>query len=189
MNIIEKKVSDLIPYANNPRHNEDAVDVVAASIREFGFKVPMVIDSNNVVVAGHTRLLAAKSLGMDVVPCVVADDLTEEQIKAFRLADNKTAEKATWDFEKLELEMQELTEIDMEQFGFDLPNVEREAEEEEKKTLADRFLVPPFSVINGASGIMSNRKKIWLKKGIKSEIGRGGNLCFNSPDGWKDSHS
>ena len=119
MNIVEKKVSELIPYANNPRNNEGAVDAVAASIREFGFKVPMVIDGDGVIVAGHTRLLAAKKLGLESVPCVVADDLTEKQLKAFRLADNKTAEIATWDFDKLELEMCDLEDFDMVRFGFD----------------------------------------------------------------------
>ena len=124
MNIVEKRVSDLIPYANNPRNNVDAVDAVAASIAEFGFKVPMVIDSRGVIVAGHTRLLAARRLGLETVPCVIADDLTDAQIKAFRLADNKVAEIATWDPEKLDLELQGLTEIDMEPFGFETTDTE-----------------------------------------------------------------
>ena len=105
-------------YENNPRNNDNAVAAVAASIEEFGFKVPIVVDSNYIVVAGHTRLKAAKQLGLETVPCIVADDLTEEQIKAFRLADNKTGELAGWDFEKLEAELSELSEIDMGVFGF-----------------------------------------------------------------------
>lgn len=120
MNIINLSVSDLIPYENNPRHNESAVDAVSESIRQFGFLVPIVIDKNNVIAAGHTRLMAAQKLGMDEVPCVMAEELTDEQIRAFRLADNKTGELATWDFEKLDLELQELTSFDMEGFGFDL---------------------------------------------------------------------
>lgn len=120
MNIVNLSVSDLIPYENNPRHNEAAVDAVAESIKQFGFLVPIVIDKNNVIAAGHTRLMAAQKLGMDVVPCVMAEDLSDEQIKAFRLADNKTGELATWDFEKLDLELQELTSFDMEDFGFEL---------------------------------------------------------------------
>lgn len=121
MTIKEYKTGDLIPYENNPRINDGAVEAVANSIKEFGFKVPIVIDKNNVVVAGHTRLKAAEMLGLETVPCIVADDLTEEKIKAFRIADNKTAELAEWDFEKLEAELAELNAINysMDQFGFD----------------------------------------------------------------------
>ena len=120
MKIINLPIEDLIPYENNPRHNESAVDAVAESIRQFGFLVPIVIDSNNVIAAGHTRLLAAQKLDMKEVPCVKAEDLNEEQIRAFRLADNKTGELATWDFEKLDLELQEIISFDMESFGFEL---------------------------------------------------------------------
>ena len=98
MEIVYKSIDELTPYENNPRHNENAVAAVAASIKEFNFKVPLVIDTNGVVVAGHTRLLAARQLGLSAVPCIVADDLTDEQIRAFRLADNKTAELAGWNF-------------------------------------------------------------------------------------------
>lgn len=120
MNIIEKNVTELREYENNPRHNDAAVNAVAESIRQFGFKVPIIIDSDGVIIAGHTRLRAAKQLGMEVVPCIVANDLTPEQIKAFRLADNKVGELASWDFEKLEAELAELTalELDMSKFGF-----------------------------------------------------------------------
>lgn len=111
-------IADIIPYENNPRKNADAVQYVKNSIEQFGFKVPMVLDAENVIVCGHTRFLAAQELGMTEVPCTYADDLTEEQIKAFRLADNKTAEMSGWDFEKLELELSELPEIDMADFGF-----------------------------------------------------------------------
>lgn len=113
------KTDELIPYANNPRNNDEAVDYVANSIKEFGFKVPCVIDNEKNVVCGHTRLKAAKKLGIKEVPCIIADDLTEEQIDAFRLADNKTAEIATWDFEKLEIELESISGIDMSEFGFD----------------------------------------------------------------------
>lgn len=119
LNIIEKPVYDLIPYANNPRNNEKAVSKVAESIKEFGFKVPVVIDANDVIVCGHTRVKAAKLLDMDTVPCVVADDLTDEQVRAFRLADNKVSELAEWDFDKLDDEMSMLEEFNMEDFGFE----------------------------------------------------------------------
>lgn len=118
MIIVEKKITELKEYENNPRHNENAIDAVAASIKEFGFKVPIVIDENNVIIAGHTRRKSAEKLGMTIVPCIVADDLTPEQIKAFRLADNKVSELAGWDFEKMEQELAELKEFDMTQFGF-----------------------------------------------------------------------
>ena len=118
MNIKEYPIKDLIPYENNPRNNKEAVEYVANSIKEFGFKVPIVIDKDMVIVAGHTRLLAAEKLGLESVPCIVADDLTPDQVKAFRLADNKTGEFASWDFEKLEFELDELSDFDMEQFGF-----------------------------------------------------------------------
>ena len=112
MNIVKIKVEDLIPYINNPRNNENAVDKVASSIAEFGFKNPIFIDKNNVVVNGHTRLLASKKLGLKEVPCIVIDDLTDTQIKAFRIADNKTSEYAEWDEELLKIELEQLEEMD-----------------------------------------------------------------------------
>jgi ParB-like chromosome segregation protein Spo0J len=116
--IIEKKIEEVVPYENNPRNNDKAVKFVANSIKQFGFKVPIIIDKNGVIVAGHTRLKAAKKLGMKMVPCIVADDLTPEQVKAFRLADNKTAELADWNDELLESELADIDDIDMGQFGF-----------------------------------------------------------------------
>lgn len=111
MNIITRKVEDLIPYENNPRVNEKAVEKVASSIREFGFKVPIVIDKNNVIINGHTRIKACKKLGITEVPVIIADDLTEAQVKAFRIADNRTGEYAEWDMQKLEMEVQQLQEM------------------------------------------------------------------------------
>lgn len=118
MSIKEIRTADLKPYENNPRNNDGAVDAVANSIREFGFKVPIVVDKNNVIVAGHSRARAAEKLGLEFVPCIIADDLTEEQIKAFRLADNKTGELATWDFDKLNNELNGI-DLNMNQFGFE----------------------------------------------------------------------
>lgn len=118
--VIRKKIGDLIPYENNPRINDDAVKVVMKSISEFGFRIPIVIDMNNVIIAGHTRIIAAENLKIKEVPCLIANDLTPEQVKAFRLVDNKTSEFSTWDFEKLEKEMSELADLDfdMSSFGF-----------------------------------------------------------------------
>ena len=136
MNIVEKNIKELKEYENNPRNNDGAVEAVAESIKQFGFKVPIIIDKDGVIVAGHTRKKAAEMLGLKKVPCIVADDLTPEQVKAFRLADNKTAELAEWDFSKLETELAELEniEFDMSAFGFDLSDF---GFEEEKEIIED----------------------------------------------------
>lgn len=110
--IVYLRTQDLIPYENNPRKNDRAVPYVIESIQRFGFKVPIVVDGNNVIVNGHTRHKAALKMGLAEVPCIVADDLTEEQIKAFRLADNKTSEFAIWDTDKLLEELEGLSELD-----------------------------------------------------------------------------
>lgn len=111
-------IDSIKPYENNPRHNEEAIPYVMNSIKEFGFKNPIIIDKNNVIIAGHTRLESAKRLGMKEVPIIHADDLTEEQVKAFRLVDNKVSEKAEWNFNMLDAELADL-DIDMEDFGFE----------------------------------------------------------------------
>ena len=118
MQVVEKKIGEIKPYEKNPRKNDNAVDAVASSISQFGFKNPIVIDGNNVIICGHTRYKAAQKLGLDVVPCVVADDLTEEQIKAYRLADNKVSELAEWDIDLLGEELDGIFDIDMSDFGF-----------------------------------------------------------------------
>lgn len=135
--LILTPLSDLKPYENNPRNNTGAIEAVANSIREFGFKVPIIIDKNGVIVAGHTRYEAAKKLGLEHVPCIRAVDLTEEQITAFRLADNKTGELAKWDFEALEDELAKLREIDMSDFGFKAVE-EAETAHTERKDLSDK---------------------------------------------------
>lgn len=116
MEIKMVKLSDIKPYENNPRQNDQAVEPVAESIKQFGFKVPMVLDKDNIIVTGHTRYKAAMKLGLKEVPVIYADDLTEEQVKKFRLVDNKTSEFAGWDFPKLE---EELAELDFSDFDFD----------------------------------------------------------------------
>lgn len=133
MNIVERSIGDIRPYEKNPRKNAKAVGYVAESIRQFGFKVPLVVDRDGVIVTGHTRYKAAKQLGLETVPCIVADDLTEEQIKAFRLADNKVAEKAEWDFDLLDGEIADLTDWDMEALGFDFSWNSGEEEEPEEE--------------------------------------------------------
>ena len=111
MNIVTKRIEDLKPYENNPRRNDDAVEYVKKSIQEFGFKVPIVITSDGEIVTGHTRYKACKELGIEEIPCVIADDLTEKQIKAFRLADNKTSDYSFWDNSKLLIELEDLDDI------------------------------------------------------------------------------
>ena len=128
MQIYDKRLDEIKPYENNPRHNDNAVDAVANSIREFGFKVPIVVDSEGVIVAGHTRYKAAKKLGLDKVPCIIADDLTDEQVRAFRLADNKVGELATWDLDTLKVELDNIGEVDLSDMGFDL-NDDKPAED------------------------------------------------------------
>ncbi|MFB5088314.1 DNA methyltransferase [Psychrobacillus sp. PGGUH221] len=126
MQIEMQHVDELIPYAKNARHNDKAVDKVASSIQEFGFKNPIIVDEHNEIIAGHTRLLAAKKLGITEVPTIKVDDLTPEQIKAFRIADNKTAEIAEWDYELLAQELEELklADYNLELTGFDFSEAE-----------------------------------------------------------------
>ena len=126
MQIIEKSITEIKPYEKNPRKNDEAVEYVANSIKEFGFKVPIVIDKNGVIVAGHTRYKAAQELGIEKLPCIIADDLTEEQVKAFRIADNKVGELAEWDFDLLGEELDGIFDIDMLEFGFDSDFDEKE---------------------------------------------------------------
>lgn len=111
-------LSDITPYENNPRNNEEAVEKVANSIKEFGFNQPIVVDRDNVIIVGHTRYLAAQELGLTEAPVIVAGNLSDEQARAYRLADNKTGELAGWDFEKLALELEQIEDINMSDFGF-----------------------------------------------------------------------
>lgn len=145
MEIINKKIDELIPYENNPRFNDDAVEYVANSIKQFGFKVPIIIDKNNVIVAGHTRYKASLELGLEEVPTIVADDLTEEQVKAFRLADNKVSEKAEWNFELLDEELASITQVQMNEFGFILQDLE-EVVDELENLYTTKINIPTYEV-------------------------------------------
>ena len=127
MNIVNKKIGELKPYENNPRHNENAVPYVVESIKRYGFKNPIIIDKDNVIVAGHTRYLASKELGLNEVPCIVADDLTEDEIKEFRLVDNRTAEMSDWDDELLASELEDIDFGDFD-FGFEVEEIDAETE-------------------------------------------------------------
>ena len=161
--VIQMKLTDLIPYENNPRINDDAIDVVANSIKEFGFKNPIIIDKDNVIVCGHTRRLAAIKLGLTEVPCIRADDLTEDQIKAFRVADNKTSELSTWDLDKLKIELGDI-ELNMADFGFeDLLDQMKELPEDDEFD-ADTEL----------------EKEAFVKKGDIWHLGRHKLMCGDS---------
>ena len=128
MKVVQKKLSELIPYARNPRKNDDAINSVAASIKEFGFKQPLVLDKDDVIIVGHTRAKAALKLGLETVPCIIATDLSAAQIKAYRVLDNKIAEKAEWNEELLALELEEI-EIDLEPFEVAFGHSEQESPE------------------------------------------------------------
>lgn len=120
MEIIQMNIADVKPYDRNPRINDNAVEAVAESIKEFGWRSPIVVDENHVIICGHTRLLSAKRLGLDTVPVHVAKGLTPEQVKAYRIADNKTGEIAEWDYDLLPLELADLqmADFDLSLLGF-----------------------------------------------------------------------
>ena len=171
MNIIQMKVEDIIPYEKNPRKNDEAVKYVAESIKQFGFKQPIVLDKGNVIVAGHTRYKAAKKLKLETVPCVIADDLTDEQIKAYRLADNKVAEMADWDFDLLSAELDDLFDYDMSVFGFEDDVLEEEPEvveddyedelpEEPKSKPGDIWLLGNHRLMCGDSTVITDVEKL-----------------------------
>lgn len=134
MKIENWNINDVKPYENNPRKNDEAVEYVANSIREFGFQQPLVVDSDGVIVVGHTRYKAARQLGLEEIPVIVADELTDNQIEAYRLADNKVSEFAEWDFTKLneELENIDWLDVDMTDFGFYLDNIKATLDEFEE---------------------------------------------------------
>ena len=177
MDVKNVSIDSIKPYDKNPRNNDDAVEAVANSIREFGWQQPIVVDAGGVIIAGHTRYKAAKKLKLKEVPIVVADNLSEEQVKAYRLADNKVGELAEWNDDLLQEQLNEILDIDMTDFGF---NLDQEIEKEPRTpdALTNDFMVPPFSVLDTRQGNWQNRKKQWLDLGIKSELGREGDLTF-----------
>lgn len=138
MQVIEMPIEQVTPYKNNPRINDDAVQETANSIKEFGWQQPIVVDKNNVIVVGHTRLKAAKQLGLTKVPVVIADKLSDEQVKAYRLADNKVGELAEWNFSDLNFELQELSDFfDMTDFGFSESDIDLASTWEDTGSLDD----------------------------------------------------
>ncbi|MCC0739353.1 ParB N-terminal domain-containing protein [Clostridioides sp. ZZV14-5902] len=143
--VVYLNLEDIKPYENNPRINDNAIEKVVNSIKKFGFNNPITVDKNYVIVTGHTRYEASKILNLKQVPCLVLKDLTEEEIRAYRLADNKTGEFSDWEFDKLTKELVEIENIDMSTLGFNIQMFEdlgvldsdfildEELEEKEKK--------------------------------------------------------
>ena len=168
MEIINKKINELIPYINNPRKNDHAVDKVASSIKNFGFKVPIIIDGKNEIVTGHTRLKAAQKLGLEEVPCIVADDLTDAQVKAFRIADNRVTEEAEWDWDLLKIEIESIVDINIDDLGFNEDEIKNLFKEEQNEVIEDDAPDPPENPI-------SKRGDIWL-------LGRHRLMCGDSTD-------
>lgn len=181
-------VAELVPYARNSRTHSDAqVAKIAASIKEFGFLNPIITDGTGGIVAGHGRVLAAQKLGLDTLPVIEAEHLTEAQKRAYVIADNRLALDAGWDNDMLRIELQDLDAagFDLSLTGFDLAEItalELEGEagtlpgegdnEGSTASLADKFGIAPFSVLNAREGWWQNRKRAWLALGIKSEVGR-----------------
>jgi hypothetical protein len=179
-------LAKVLPYAQNPRAISDrAVSKVAVSIREFGFQQPIVVDREGVIIVGHTRRRAAELLGMETVPVIVAD-LSEEKARAYRLADNRTHEEADWLDDLLgdELAWLQEKEFNLDFTGFDSSELDRlikggssgaggDGAANSRNMLADKFMIPPFSVLNAREGWWQERKREWIALGIQSELGRG----------------
>lgn len=186
MKTVTLPLDKLIPYAGNPRKNDHAVEAVASAIKRFGFRVPVLAKSDGSLIDGHLRVKAAKHLGMEEVPVVLCDDLSEADIKALRISINRMAELADWDSELLSAELEGLAAegFTLEDVGFDEKELEKLGanpglkleNEQTAKKLSDRFGVAPFSVLNAREGWWQDRKNTWLSLGIKSEEGRQENL-------------
>ena len=182
MKTVTLPLDKLIPYAGNPRKNDHAVEAVASAIKRFGFRVPVLAKSDGSLIDGHLRVKAAKHLGMEEVPVVLCDDLSEADIKALRISINRMAELADWDSELLSAELEGLAAegFTLEDVGFDAAALEelgadlglKGNSDNEKKSLSDRFGVAPFSVLNAREGWWQDRKRAWLSLGIQSELGR-----------------
>ena len=209
MQIETRPVERLIPYVRNARtHSEDQIAQIAASIAEFGFVNPVLIGSDDVIVAGHGRVLAAKRLGLADVPVIVLDHLDEAQRRALVIADNRIAENAGWDEAMLRTEIAALREeeFDLDVLGFsdadllrildsiETPGGGTGADDtgspptvspapEPSATLADRFGIPPFSVLDARKGWWQDRKRAWIDLGIRSELGRGEGATYGTADG------
>ena len=170
MKIEERLISSILPYARNPRRNDQAINKVASSIKEFGFRQPIVVDKDGTVVAGHTRLEAAYKLGLKSVPVHVAEDLTEIQAKAYRIADNRVAQESEWDIDLLRLEMEELKdEIDLDLTGFD-------------ESELDKILVEAIEGLTDPDEVPEVEDDPVTDPGDLIELGRHRLICGDSTD-------
>lgn len=149
MEVRDIAIADIVPYANNPRHNDSAVDMVARSMETFGVQIPLILDEENVIICGHTRLKAAQKLGLTTLPCITCTDLTEEKITALRLVDNKVAEASKWDVMVLRQELELITGVDMAGlFGITPPTQEDlDTEVERLNDLANEEKEPKKKII------------------------------------------
>lgn len=173
------KLSDLVPYENNPRHNEEAIDATIASMQQCGNIDPIEVDEDNVILSGHTRRLALMKMGYEESDVIRVTGLTDLQKRKYRILANKTNEFAGWDFDKLEME---LDGLDFEGFDFGLDDITEtthgSVSAEPAASMASKYLVPPFSVIYGNKPDWLSRKRAWVNRGLRSELGRGGGTCF-----------
>ena len=169
-------LGDIHPYERNPRINDKAVEPVMKSIQKDGYRARIIVDKDGVIIAGHTRYKAMQKLGWAEAEVWVADDMTPEQIADYRIRDNLTSDYAEWDFGLLDAELVDLSlDFDMADFGFeDVSAQPIDTEGENKGSMADKYLVPPFSIIYGNKPDWLKRKRRWVNFGIRSEIGRGG---------------
>jgi ParB-like chromosome segregation protein Spo0J len=182
--ITKRKTDELIPYARNSRtHSDEQVAQIAASIKEWGWTTPVLIDESGGIIAGHGRVMAARKLGIEEVPTMTATGWTKAQKAAYVLADNQLPQNAGWNMDMLKVEMMDLDTngFDLSLIGFDdaelgalFEGLPTEGANEIKGKLSDRFGIAPFSVLNAREGWWQDRKRAWLSIGIQSEIGRGG---------------
>jgi len=192
MEIKTVKINEIKPHPKNPRvHPDSAIDKLVRSIKEYGWTNPVLVSADGYVLAGHARLKAAEKAGIEEVP-VIYLPLEGEKAEAYLIADNRLQDETDWDYEKLIDLLQELDtgEFDLELTGFDMDEIEeliakispteQEKKEEAAKTLTERFIVPPFSVLDTRQGYWQERKRKWLTLGIKGELGRDDNLTFAS---------
>ena len=189
LGVVYKPIGWFRPYERNPRKNDKAVDRIRASIKQFGFAVPILARSTGEVIDGHLRLKGAVAEKLAELPVILCDGWTDAQVKAFRLMVNRSVAWADWDLDALALEFADINglDFDLSMTGFDLEEIDGYLNgnagnglpdvELAKKTLAERFGVPPFSVLDARQGYWQDRKKAWLALGIKSELGRGGDLA------------
>ena len=176
---------DLKPYANNAKiHTAEQIEQIKKSIKEFGFNDPVAVWHDNEVIEGHGRLMAVMEMNeITEVPIIRLDNLSDEERKAYMLVHNKLTMNTDFDSDLLDIELGDILDIDMSDFGFSISTPEYEFDELEKVgSLADKFLIAPFSVIHGNKGDWLDRKRKWIDLGIKSEIGRGEKLVYSMPD-------